>query len=71
MYHDDPDKIAPLYISTKGHNIRQIWENYARLLNLPQIISTDEGIAVRETEDIGKSLQQLYAEGKIKNDFKL
>jgi len=69
LYHDDPDKIAPLYISTKGHNIRQIWENYARLLNLPQIISTDEGIAVRETEDIGKSLQQLYAEGKIKNDF--
>ena len=69
LYHKDQDKVAPLYISTKEKNIRQIWEYYAKKLNLPTIIMTDEGLLTRELKDIGKSLQELYNEGLLKNDF--
>ena len=69
LYSDNLDKIAPLYISTKGHNIRKIWEEYARTLNLPQVITTDSGVAIRETKDLGKSLIQLHKEGSLKNEF--
>lgn len=69
LYHNDPDKVAPLYISTKDKNIRQRWEYYARKLNLPAIIMTDEGLLAREIKDIGKPLQVLHQEGLIKNDF--
>ena len=35
LYHKNPQKTAPLYISTKGKNIRKIWEYYAQKLNPP------------------------------------
>lgn len=67
LYSKDADKIAPLYISTSGHNIRKIWEDYARKLNLPQVMTTDDGLAVRDVKDLGKSLIQLYKEGTFKD----
>ena len=33
LYHKNPQKTAPLYISTKEKNIRKIWEYYAQKLN--------------------------------------
>ena len=69
LHHDDGAKIAPLYISTKEKNIRNIWEYYARQLNLPTIIDTDEGLIKREIKDIGKSLQELHQDGLLLNDF--
>ena len=69
LFHDDSEKIAPLYISTKEKNIRNIWEYYARQLNLPTIIDTDEGAIIREIKDIGKSLHELHEDGLLKNEF--
>lgn len=69
LFHDDFDKVAPLYISTSSKDIRNLWEYYARKLKLPQIIMTDEGFVKRDVKDIGKSLQQLDAENNIKYNF--
>lgn len=71
LYHKDFDKTVPLYISTSGHDIRKIWEYYALKLNMPQIITTKDGIAKRESKDVGKSLLTMYNEGLLQNDFSL
>ena len=69
LYHDEPDKIAPLYISTSGHNIRKIWKDYALALKLPEIILTAQGWVVRDLENIGKSLVEMGKEGLITSGF--
>ncbi len=69
LYHQDPEKIAPLYISTSGHNIRKIWADYARKLHLDQLMLTDDGLIIRANKDIGKSLETLYQEKIIKDTF--
>ena len=69
LYHEDFNKIAPLYIATSGRNIRTIWANYAQYFKLPQIFQTDTGMAVREFKDIGKSIAILHKEGLLKDDF--
>ena len=69
LYHDDPDKIAPLYISTSGHNIRKIWKDYALALKLPEIILTAQGWGVRDLENVGKSLAEMDREGLVTSGF--
>lgn len=69
LYHDESDKITPLYISTSGHNIRKIWKNYALALKLPEIIMTDEGWASRNLENIGESLIDIAQKGGLKSKF--
>lgn len=59
LYHKNGQKIAPLYISTSDKDIRKIWESYARKLNLPTLIHTDEGLVKREAADLGKSLREM------------
>ena len=71
LYHSDPNKIAPLYISTSGHNIRKIWADYAQKLKLDQLMLTDDGLITRANENIGKSLKSLYKEKIIKDTFNL
>lgn len=69
LYHDDFDKIAPLYISTNGHNIRKIWQSYAEKLKLPEIIMTENGWATRKLQDIDKSILQMHQDGLLADDF--
>lgn len=69
LYHKDSDKVAPLYITTKGKDIRNIWEYYAKQLNLPTLLLTDEGMVQRNVKDLDKSLKQLYDEGLVDNSF--
>lgn len=64
LYHKNPQKTAPLYISTKGKNIRKIWEYYAQKLNLPAVVLTDEGMVRREVSDLDKSIKEMVEEGK-------
>ena len=71
LYHNDPNKIAPLYISTSGHNIRKIWADYAQKLKLDQLMLTDDGLITRANENIGKSIKSLYKEKIIKDTFNL
>lgn len=69
LYHKNSKKIAPLYISTSDKDIRKIWENYAKELNLPTLIHTDEGLVKREVADLGKSLREMSKTYDIKKDL--
>lgn len=69
LHHKKPEKIVPLYISTSGKNIRKIWEDYAKKLNLPTLTYTDEGMVKREAEDLGKTLREMSEILDLKNKF--
>lgn len=69
LRHKNLHKVAPLYISTSAKNIRSIWKHYAKTLNLPAVIQTDDGLVIRDTEDLDKSVRELFAEGKIANQY--
>ena len=66
LVHRDPEKTIPLYISTDGTGIYQIWYYYAKRLNMPTVIDTDEGTVKREVPELDKSLKEyLFAKGLI------
>lgn len=65
LYHQDSNKIIPLYISTNNHDIRKIWESYARLFKLPALSIGDRGLIQRSYDDLDKSLKELYNENKL------
>lgn len=65
LYHQDPNKIVPLYISTSNKDIRKIWESYAKLFHLPALSVGDRGLIQRDCGDLDKSLKQLASENKL------
>lgn len=65
LYHQDNNKIIPLYISTKSKNIRKIWEEYAKIFNLPALSVSDRGLVRRECEDLDKSIKELALANKL------
>lgn len=69
LRHKNRNKVAPLYISTSGSKIREIWKRYAKTLNLPALIQTDDGLVKRDVEDLNKSIKVLHKEGKIENSY--
>ncbi len=58
LVHRDPAKCIPLYISTDGTGIYQIWYYYAKRLNVPTILDTDEGTVVKEVSELDKNLKE-------------
>lgn len=73
LYHQDNNKIVPLYISTNNKNVRKIWENYANILKLPALSVGERGLVQRDCEDLDKSIKELAHAGKLPfiNDGKL
>lgn len=69
LYNKNYKKTAPLYISTSDKEIHQIWKNYARKLNLPTLIETDEGLVKREVADLDKSLREMAKIWDLKKNF--
>lgn len=67
--HKSKDKCVPLYISMSAKDIRKQWKYYAKKLNLPALLFTNEGIVTRDTEDLDKSIIDMNAEGKIKSGY--
>ena len=65
LYHKDSNKIVPLYISMKNKNIRKIWENYAKMFNLPALSVSDRGLIQLDCDDLDKSLKELAQEQKL------
>lgn len=59
LHHKSSAQTVPLYISTSEKNIRKIWVDYARKLNLPTLLYTDEGILQRNVPDLDKSLREM------------
>jgi hypothetical protein len=62
LYHQDPSKIIPLYITTRRKGIRRIWQNYARILHMPGITISEKGMVSHNL----KNLHQPYAEVLVK-----
>lgn len=59
LYHKDKNKRIPLYISTKGSNVREIWEYYASKLKMPALFMTDRGLVSRNYSELGRSLKNM------------
>jgi hypothetical protein len=69
LYHKDPNRIIPLYISTSEKDIRKIWEHYARTLNLPALVNTDEGLIARDVKNLDKSLKEMAELGYVIDNY--
>jgi hypothetical protein len=69
LINEDEKKTVPLYISTKEANARNIWEDYARTLELPAVVINDNKFHFREVKDLDKSIKQLVAEKIIPDDY--
>ena len=69
LRHKNLHKIAPLYISMYAKNIRRIWKNYAKTLQLPAIVFKNDEVKKIEIEDLDKTLRTLALEKKIVSDF--
>lgn len=65
LYHQDSNKIVPLYISTSNRNIRQIWEGYAKFFQMPTLSVSDRGLVQRDCADLDTSLRDLGRAGKL------
>lgn len=69
MYHHDPAKRIKLYESRSSYNIRAIWEDYCKKLNMKAIEGEGDDIVEREAADLDKSVRELAAEGKLDVKF--
>lgn len=56
LYHQDPKKRVPLYISTDGNDVRKKWEYYAAKLKMPALFMTDHGLVSRNHNELSKTL---------------
>ena len=69
LYHPNPEKTVPLYLSTSAKGVRKKWKEYAKQFKLPILIDTDEGMKSIELKNINKSVSQLYKLGIIKDTY--
>ena len=59
LYHKDRNKRVPLYISTSGQQVRQMWEMYAAKLKMPALFMTDHGLISRHHGELNKTLKDM------------
>ena len=59
LYHKEKNKRVPLYISTSGENIREIWEYYSEKLRMPALFMTDHGLVSRNHNELDKTLKVM------------
>ena len=59
LYHKEKNKRIPLYISTSGQDVRQIWEYYSEKLKMPALFMTDHGLVSRHHNELDKTLKDM------------
>ncbi len=69
LYHKDKNKRVPLYISTSGRNIREIWEYYAEKLKMPALFITDSGLVSRHHGELNKTLKDMAKKWQLKESY--
>lgn len=69
LYHKNPERIVPLYISTSPQNVRRLWKEYARYFELPALINTDEGLSARDIKNLDKSIKEMAKLGYVTDDY--
>lgn len=65
LYHNDINKVIPLYISTVNKDIRKIWEAYAKMFKMPALSVGDRGLVQRDWQDLNKSVKELAVAKKL------
>lgn len=70
LEHLDPQKTIPLYISTSGNGIYDIWHYYAKMLNKPTITETDEGLVIKEVYELDQSLKEYLEISGLAAEYK-
>lgn len=69
LYHKNPKKSIPLYISKSAKNVRLKWKEYAKKFKLPAMIDTDEGLKKIELKNLNKSLADQVSLGFIEDKY--
>lgn len=69
LFHQNPEKIVPLYLSVSPKGIRRKWKEYAKNFKLPALINTDGGLKKIELKDLNKSVAQQVKSGIIKDVY--
>ena len=69
LYHDDPEKIVPLYISINPKHIRSLWREYALKLNLQPIHLSEKGMVSHSPQDMDKSYADRIKGWDLPKDF--
>lgn len=69
LYHKDPHKIVPLYISTSQKNIRHLWRQYALELALPPIHISDKGMVSHNVYDMERPYVDVVKSWHLPQNF--
>ena len=69
LYHSNPEKIIPLYITKSAKNVRTKWKEYAKKFKLPAMINTDEGLKKIELKNLNKSLSDQVKLGFVDDKY--
>ena len=69
LVHGDEDKTIRLYAAGVDDGVRALWEQAARVLDLPALDETAAGTVARAPEDLDTSIRDLAGEGKVTAPF--
>ncbi len=69
LYHKDPAKTIPLYISTSKHHIRKLWKEYAQILRMPALTISEKGMVSHNFNDLSRSYPEVVAKWHLPKDF--
>lgn len=69
LYHKDPCKIVPLYISTSPENVRKKWKEFARFFKMPALVNTDAGLQSIDLKNLNKSIKEMAKLGHVVDNY--
>lgn len=69
LHHKDKEKVVTLYESRVKSGFRNNWERLGKLFEMPCLEQGDNGIVVRDIEDLDKSVKELVNENKVDVKF--
>ncbi len=69
LVHRDDDKTIRLHASAVDDGVRALWEQAARVLDLPALDETATGTTVRAPGDLDTSIRDLTDDGKVTAPF--
>ncbi len=69
LYHKDPQKIIPLYISRSVKNLRTLWKAYAVKFELMPIHITERGMVSHRISDLDADFQEVIKKWNLPKNF--
>lgn len=69
LYHKDPQKTIPLYISTRSRSIRRYWKNYAQELKMPALRISEKGMVSYNALNLDKPYKVIAQQWHLPKDF--